>query len=121
VAAAAPPCRSRGAALHSYACVTGARRAAAHVRTPYLAELSCDAPGAGTMPVNTLNGLQGSPPFCAAFNLVRGGRPTGQRAFSPTGRRLRARGAAVRHARRSASPHRLCRLPCRGGAATQAS
>ena len=41
------------------------------LRQPYLPELSCSAPGAGTIQVNTLNGLHGSPPFCAQYNLVR--------------------------------------------------
>ena len=57
-------------------CTTSAHHAAACVRHPYLAELSCDALGAGTIHVNTLNGLQGSPPFCAAYNLVRSGGST---------------------------------------------
>ena len=41
------------------------------LRQSYLPELSCSAPGAGTIQVNTLNGLHGSPPFCAQYNLVR--------------------------------------------------
>ncbi|KAK9846359.1 hypothetical protein WJX81_002384 [Elliptochloris bilobata] len=44
------------------------------LRHPYLAELSCTARGAGTIQVNTLNGLHGSPPFCAHYNLEHYGR-----------------------------------------------